>query len=86
MKIEIRLFCNDINLVVGLLTTLRMLQITHLLRQMFPMDTIISQWVLQNGFILIAGNHHNNTCRCVISQNPHDIQSWSKISFHHLLR
>ena len=60
--------------------------ITHLLRQMFPMDTIISQWVLQNGFILIAGNHHNNTCRCVISQNPHDIQSWSKISFHHLLR
>ncbi|MDR0070192.1 BNR-4 repeat-containing protein, partial [Acinetobacter sp. 11520] len=26
-------------------------------------------------------NHHNNTCRCVISQNPNDIQSWSKISF-----
>ena len=40
-----------------------------------------SMGITKNGFILIAGNHHNNTCRCVISQNPHDIQSWSKISF-----
>lgn len=37
--------------------------------------------ITKNGYILIAGNHHNNTCRCVISQNPNDIQSWSKISF-----
>ncbi|WP_228287298.1 BNR-4 repeat-containing protein [Acinetobacter pittii] len=40
-----------------------------------------SMGITKNGYILIAGNHHNNTCRCVISQNPHDIQSWSKISF-----
>ncbi|MBZ6431307.1 MAG: BNR repeat-containing protein [Acinetobacter pittii] len=37
--------------------------------------------VTKDGYILVSGNHHNNTCRCVISQNPHDIQSWSKISF-----
>ncbi|WP_461196791.1 BNR-4 repeat-containing protein, partial [Acinetobacter pittii] len=40
-----------------------------------------SMGITKNGYILIAGNHHNNTCRCVISQNPHDIQSWAKISF-----
>ncbi len=37
--------------------------------------------VTKDGYILVSGNHHNNTCRCVISQNPNDIQSWSKISF-----
>ncbi|WP_017399982.1 BNR-4 repeat-containing protein [Acinetobacter pittii] len=37
--------------------------------------------VTKDGYILVSGNHHNNTCRCVISQNPNDIQSWSKTSF-----
>ncbi|WP_171252972.1 BNR-4 repeat-containing protein, partial [Acinetobacter pittii] len=37
--------------------------------------------VTKNGFILITGNHHNNVCRCVISNNPHDISGWQRIYY-----
>ncbi|WQY99723.1 tail spike [Klebsiella phage MY01] len=37
--------------------------------------------VTKDGYILVTGNHHVNNCRCVISDNPHDITSWSAISY-----
>lgn len=37
--------------------------------------------VTKNGYLLIAGNHHNNACRAVISNNPHDITAFTTIKF-----
>lgn len=37
--------------------------------------------VTKNGYILVTGNHHVNNCRCVISNNPHDITAWTAISY-----
>lgn len=37
--------------------------------------------VTKNGYIIITGNHHGNVGRAVISNNPHDISSFKKISY-----
>ena len=37
--------------------------------------------VTKNGYIIITGNHHGNVGRAVISNNPHDITSFKKISY-----
>ncbi|MDQ8917734.1 BNR-4 repeat-containing protein [Acinetobacter baumannii] len=37
--------------------------------------------VTKNGYLLISGNHHNNACRAVISNNPHDISGFTQIKF-----
>jgi hypothetical protein len=37
--------------------------------------------VTKDGYILVTGNHHNHGCRCVISNNPHDITAWTAIKY-----
>lgn len=37
--------------------------------------------VTKDGYIIISGNMHADPCRAVISDNPHDINSWSSITY-----
>lgn len=37
--------------------------------------------VTKNGYILVTGNHHAVNCKCVISNSPHNITSWSQIFY-----
>lgn len=37
--------------------------------------------VTKDGYILVTGNHHAVNCKCVISDNPHDITSWTQTSY-----
>lgn len=37
--------------------------------------------VTKDGYIVVSGNQHVNNCRCVISNNPHDISAWTAITF-----
>ncbi|WP_313824093.1 BNR-4 repeat-containing protein [Leclercia sp.] len=37
--------------------------------------------VTKNGYILVSGNMHADPCRCAISNNPHDITSWTAITY-----
>ncbi|NKS45365.1 hypothetical protein FOB28_08060 [Acinetobacter lwoffii] len=37
--------------------------------------------VSKDGYLLITGNHHVNSCRAVISNQPHDISSFSSIKY-----
>lgn len=37
--------------------------------------------VTKDGYIIISGNMHADPCRAVISDNPHNINSWSAITY-----
>ncbi len=37
--------------------------------------------VTASGKIMVSGNHHNNVCRCVVSENAHDIESWNRVFY-----
>lgn len=42
---------------------------------------IYSVGVTKDGYLLVSGNMHVNACRCIISTNPHDINSWQAITY-----
>ena len=37
--------------------------------------------ITKDGHLLISGNQHTSPCRCVVSNNPHDITSWTEVPF-----
>ncbi|WP_154929506.1 BNR-4 repeat-containing protein [Klebsiella grimontii] len=37
--------------------------------------------VTKDGYIIVTGNHHADVCKCVISNNPHDITAWTQILY-----